>query len=74
LTIIAKISARKIHFDKSCQNGAIPLHCQTNKNKGAMMDILISAVEILAKLAVVVVMLGSCAAIYINDSAKGEAQ
>jgi ABC-type phosphate transport system permease subunit len=74
LTIIAKISAQKIHFDKSCQNGTIPLHCQTNKNKGAMMDILISAVEILAKLAVVVVMLGSCAAIYIKDSAKGEAQ
>jgi chemotaxis receptor (MCP) glutamine deamidase CheD len=39
-----------------------------------MMDILISAVEILAKLAVVIVMLGSCAAIYIKDSAKGEAQ
>ncbi len=40
-----------------------------------MMDILISTVEIVAKLAVVVAMLGSCAAIYINDkdSAKGEA-
>lgn len=40
-----------------------------------MMDILISAVEIMAKLSIVVVMLGSCAAIYIKDkdSAKSEA-
>jgi hypothetical protein len=40
-----------------------------------MMDIFVSAVEIIAKLAVVVVMLGSCAAVYINsnDNAKSEA-
>ena len=65
----------KISFDKSCQNGAVILHCQTNKKSRVMMDIFVSAVEIIAKLAVVVVMLGSCAAVYINsnDNAKSEA-
>lgn len=45
-----------------------------------MMDVFVSAVEIMAKLAVVVVMLGSCAAVYIaavyingKDNAKSEA-
>ena len=65
----------KFRFDKSCQNGAVILHCQTNKKSRVMMDIFVLAVEIIAKLAVVVVMLGSCAAIYINsnDNAKSEA-
>ena len=51
------------------------MHCQTNKKCRVMMDIFVSAVEIIAKLAVVVVMLGSCAAVYINgkDNAKSEA-
>ena len=62
-------------FDKSCQNGAVILHRQTNKKCRVMMDVFVSAVEIMAKLAVVVVMLGSCAAVYINgkDNAKSEA-
>jgi hypothetical protein len=71
----SKNSYTKFHFDKSCQNEAVILHCQTNKKSRVMMDIFVSAVEIIAKLAVVVVMLGSCAAVYINsnDNAKSEA-
>ena len=48
------------NFDKGCQNHKIPLHREPIKNDAVIMEILISATMVVAKVAAIGVMLGGC--------------
>ena len=48
------------NFDKGCQNTHLPLHREPIKNERGMMEILISATMVVAKVAAIGVMLGGC--------------
>ena len=51
------------NFDKGCQNTHLPLHREPIKNDRGMMDIIISATMVVAKVAAIGVMLGGCVGI-----------